>query len=309
MKKCECGCGGEVNERSRFVLGHNTKGRKLPKKVCIKIRNSKLGEKNPNWKPKVEFICLVCKKKEMVNPAFLKYRKTCSKKCMGKQTSKRMKEKNPMRNLKSIKKGVETRKKKYPNWGDFNKGLKRPQLSEYMKKHNPSKKLKRKKEISKTVSKFMIEKYKDPKEREKTRKKSLEIYKSGNHPFADPKKRIEMAKKARATFLRNGNISPGQKLLYKYLRKLKIKFIPEKCITRKGKGNCYFLDAYLPKQNLCIEYDGYSGHINSKRDKIRDKFLLTTLKIKTLRIKQSEIFNEKWATKLILNFVGGLKNG
>ena len=57
---------------------------------------------------------------------------------MGDITGNRMKDSNPMYNEESKQKRLDTIKEKYPNWGNFNKGRKRPDLSEY-NKHNPRK--------------------------------------------------------------------------------------------------------------------------------------------------------------------------
>ena len=91
--------------------------------------------------------------------------------------------------------------------------------------------------------------------------------------------------------------------MYEYLKELGIEFQKEKHISRKGKGRSYFLDAYLPNQNLCIEYDGHSLHKGSERDIARDKFLLENKKIKTLRIARKDIFNKIYSLNLIKEFV------
>lgn len=53
-----------------------------------KIRQSKLGKKNPNWKPKVSRDCPICHQPFEVSPK--SHRKYCSKICSDKATSQRM---------------------------------------------------------------------------------------------------------------------------------------------------------------------------------------------------------------------------
>ena len=62
-------------------------------------------------KPKVEIICDICGKSEMVKP-FLSKKTVCkSPECLSKWLSKRLKENNPMRNRKYLQKMLETQSK------------------------------------------------------------------------------------------------------------------------------------------------------------------------------------------------------
>jgi 5-methylcytosine-specific restriction endonuclease McrA len=64
VKLCECGCGkpapiAKITKKVwghikgvpvRFITGHNSRGKPRPEYIREKIRESKLGERNPRWK-------------------------------------------------------------------------------------------------------------------------------------------------------------------------------------------------------------------------------------------------------------------
>lgn len=95
--------------RYRFPKGELNPAKRLD--VRLKISKSKLGPKNPNWKQKITVRCKICGKTELVIPSRAKSYRTCSKKCLYKLSSIRMKKNNPMKNVKTIQKQVETQKK------------------------------------------------------------------------------------------------------------------------------------------------------------------------------------------------------
>lgn len=61
-----------------------------------KIRLGKIGEKNPNWKPKICRECPICQKVFFATE--LSHVKTCSKECGYKLVAQHMKANNPMKN-------------------------------------------------------------------------------------------------------------------------------------------------------------------------------------------------------------------
>lgn len=213
--------------------------------------------------------------------------------------SNNMKINNPMKNIDSRNKVSNTmiNKNKINRENNIkhpNSGRIREDLSEYMKINNPSKNLERKKQISKTLSEYWTNKFKDPAEREKKSIQGKNTFINGTNRLCDPEVRKKQIEASRKSFLIN-KISDGQKLLYKKLEELNIKYIPEKTyMFSKGKGNWYCVDAYLPDYNIIIEYDGYHMHKTpegKEKDNKRDEFFLK-LGIKTLRIKQTEIFGK-----------------
>ena len=100
-------------------------------------------------------------------------------------------------------------------------------------------------------------------------------------------------------WMKNGNISKGQRRLYQILLSMGIPFIPEKFFRLKmGRA---FIDAFLPLQNMAIEYDGHHRHRTPKgraKDKDRDAQMLDLHDVTTLRIGRNEIFSEHALTKI-----------
>lgn len=46
-KPCECGCGEMAAPRKRYISGHNSRGRQMSAEGRQRLRESKLGERNP----------------------------------------------------------------------------------------------------------------------------------------------------------------------------------------------------------------------------------------------------------------------
>ncbi len=78
-------------------------------------------------------------------------------------------------------------------------------------------------------------------------------------------------------------ISIGEQRVATALDELKIKYEHSYRVRQPGKRS-YFLDFYLPKYNLVIEFDGHWTHINSEKDKVRDEYIFEKLGAKTIRI-------------------------
>jgi hypothetical protein len=74
-----------------------------------KISESKMGEKNPNWKPKINKECPICHKVFQLQPKSRQI--TCSLECGYKSLSNKRKLNNPMKNPEIAKKCGETNKK------------------------------------------------------------------------------------------------------------------------------------------------------------------------------------------------------
>ncbi len=102
VNKMKCpDCGREFNSQSALnghSISHN-------EEAIEKIRKSKLGKKNPNWKPKIERTCPICATKFRVLPSGRKY---CKQECANKAASLRMRKNNPMFNPINTKKMVLT---------------------------------------------------------------------------------------------------------------------------------------------------------------------------------------------------------
>ena len=112
-------------------------------------------------------------------------------------------------------------------------------------------------------------------------------------------KSAEVIQKGRGTWAKNGNISKGQKTLYRILLSMGIPFIPEQYFRLSGR--CAFVDAFLPIQNMAIEYDGHQSHRTpggKAKDKLRDAQMRNLHGVQTLRIGNKEVFTDHALTKI-----------
>jgi hypothetical protein len=112
------------------------------------------------------------------------------------------------------------------------------------------------------------------------------------------------------TLRQKGFISKGQQCLYSTLEELNIPFEPEFPIRILGKrGRCFFVDAYIPRLKLALEYDGFYTHRESPEiDKQRDLLLRRFHKITTLRFPQQNLNNLKEDIKEKLKCYNGQKS-
>ncbi len=105
--------------------------------------------------------------------------------------------------------------------------------------------------------------------------------------------------KGRATWLSNGNMSKGQRRLYQILLGMGVPFIPEHYFNL-GKRKA-FIDAFLPIQNVAIEYDGWYEHYTPKgqaKDAKRDNLMLSLHGVETIRIGRKKIFTKGGVNKI-----------
>jgi len=181
-----------MKKLSKYHKSQISKGlRKSQRHKTSQANKDVVGKRNPNWKPKVIYICPVCSKEILVtekNFVYLtKIGRTCSRKCgsvivankiRGKKrpdVSLRMKESNPMSNPEIAKRQSKSLKKRFAsgeldelrkklsmsgkrNRIKYNMSIKgRKKIAIRMKKNNPM----FRKEISRKVSKAMRLKYKN----------------------------------------------------------------------------------------------------------------------------------------------------
>lgn len=174
--------------------------------------------------------------------------------------------------------------------------------SERMKKNNPMKNpeivSKMKKSYRKTVSK---ENYIHP-NRGRKRPDAKKRMESENNPMKNYETARIVWEKAKNTIRKNGNISEGQKRLYDLLDSLKIKYEKEKYfkINNQNIGWAY-ADAYIPKLNLIIEYDGIQSHYSAKGsryDTRRDRQLRILYRVSVIRLSRDTVFAENFIDTL-----------
>ena len=106
--------------------------------------------------------------------------------------------------------------------------------------------------------------------------------------------------------------SKGENKIYNYLNDKKIVFETQKSFVGCRNINPLFFDFYLPKYNMCIEYDGiqhfksierFGGVSEFDNCRIRDNIKNNYCKdnnIKLLRIKYDEHIIEKLKMKIFL---------
>jgi len=186
----------------------------------------------------------------------------------------RMRENNPMKNPKSVKKMVETIKRRYPNWGDFNIGIKRPYLAkrnrENIRRGKDSPNWNRpynhnceycgkKMELSEC---FKNQKFCS------TRCHGDYILKFGHAPHVMKKIKENRAKQ---TFPKKDTSIEIK--IQNFLVQLKIDFLTHQYMKIKHSYQC---DIFVPSMNLVIECDGDYWHGNRniyRNEKLTERIL------------------------------------
>jgi len=226
---------------------------------------------------------------------------------------------NPMEDSDSIEKMKKSLKRTLDNMEIHpNKNRKRPDMigknllsgeqlkrcSERMKENNPMKNL-QVVEKQRTTFKMVMsqEGYVHPnvgKSRPDAQKRLLDPKKN---PMKDPKKARRVWKKAKETLRKKGGISEGEALVGSILSALHYSFEREKYfkLNREEEIRGCFVDFYLSKLNLVIEYDGFQGHYSKEgklKDDLRDHLLVELFGVKILRLERSEVFRETFPEEL-----------
>lgn len=244
--------------RHSFPKGDSNPAKRL--EIRQKIREGKLGSKNPNWKPKIQKICLEC------NSNFESYpcskQKYCSQKCSRKATSKRMKQNNPMKNKEVVSKVFNTQRSKgYFCNGGIIGGLWREKpeqmflsVKKQMTEHNP---MHNKTSLQKAV------KNRDYKIIAQKNKISVTRFCRAN-PEKTPNRIM-----ARQQFMGKGYISKQQWLMYGLTKAIfSDAEINHAIITNQS---IRYADVAIPSKQLCLEFDSHYWHEKQKeQDKIRD---------------------------------------
>lgn len=122
-----------------------------------------------------------------------------------------------------------------------------------------------------------------------------------NNPMKDPVKRKKTLQKIVKSWIKNGRLSKGEICVRTALSLLPIEFTQQHVVS--GPSRFYSLDFFLPVENICIEYDGHSGHYTEEgiaRSKERDQYIQENHGIRTIRIQRNEAFigSENLATLL-----------
>lgn len=234
-------------------------------------------------------------------------------------TSFHMSKNNPMRNEKIANKMSQTLKKRYANGelkelqnklkksgsriiSAYNKTEKqRKAVSGRMKLNNPMKN----KEIANKVGKLLKDKYQNgeivPYWKGKEKPDAVLRMSGDSNPMKDPEIRKKTLRKIVHSWIKNGRISEGEILVKNAIQNLNESFIHQ-CFI-KGEKRDYIMDFFLPDKNICIEYDGHSGHYSLNgmdKDIKRDNYLIKEYNIKTIRIHRDTAFidNKDLASKI-----------
>lgn len=127
--------------------------------------------------------------------------------------------------------------------------------------------------------------------------------KGENNPLVkDPELAKRIWEKSRTTLEKNGRVSIGEKLLLSTLDSLNISYESQKFfLLMKDSRHWCFIDAYLKDFNLALEYDGFSSHYTTDKNKddIRDKCLLSLYDVMTIRINRKTVFEKDFRDRLL----------
>lgn len=229
---------------------------------------------------------------------------------------------NPMKNRLTVEKMISSMKRNFQREGYVspNKGRSRPDLvgkplSEETKeklrikmlenKNNPMKDPLVVEKSRRTFHNTMLEKGYIHPNKGKERPDARLRMESDLNPMKNPETAKLVWEKGKKTLLEKGGISKGQNKLYKLLIKLGISFEKEKCFSFNETGFKYcHADAYLNKENIVIEYDGFIGHYTEeglKRDDLRDQYLKNLYGIVVLRLSTNTVFADGFIETLRRN--------
>lgn len=219
---------------------------------------------------------------------------------------------NPMHNKITVQKVIETNRKNgnYKKASEtmknsWKKGLIQPRIlndverkacSERMKINNP---MKNPKSVKKMVNTILLKKqdpnYIHPNKgniRNDAKERMLI-----NNPMKDPKIASKVWKKAMKTLIKNGNISIGQKKLNEQLDILCESYEIEKFFRFDQEDLHHaFVDAYIDKGKIALEYDGVSSHYEKDgiiHDNLRDQYLHDIHNVSIIRIHRDAIYADK----------------
>lgn len=281
------------------------------------------GDKNPNWKEKVSWECPICHKIKMVTPKTKEHKElnnqSCSRTCGAVKISKShtgkklpgvsiyMKNNNPMKDPKVAAKMGKTLSARFAN-GELD-DLKKI-ISEAVKKMHKEGRWHITPEGSASISKRMTENnpMKDPIVAEKVGKAMMQLWADGimkKHPRPDmaikwsgiqnPMKNLETRKinlqRIIKSWIKNGRFSKGELLVWQSLTRMGFDFVHQHIV--EGRKRDYILDFFIKDLNICIEYDGHSGHYQEKgikSDAVRDEYILEHYGTRTIRIHRDEAF-------------------
>jgi intein/homing endonuclease len=214
---------------------------------------------------------------------------------------------NPMKDPVVAAKMAATLSAKYAN-GEMEK--QRKAISESTKKTHAEGRWHITPEGSESISKRMTENnpMKDPVTAKKQGESMVQVWANGlmeGHPRPDmvakwsgpqnPMKNLETRKgnlqKIIKSWIKNGRVSKGELLVGQSLTRLGLDFVHQYVI--EGRKRDYILDFFIKDMNICIEYDGHSGHYQEKgikNDAVRDAYILEHYGTRTIRIHRDEAF-------------------
>jgi len=225
--------------------------------VRLKLSVGKIGEKNPNWKPKVQKVCPCGKAFATIPSSSQKY---CSKECGYKVIAEKMRLNNPLKNPEIVRRvhDIQRRKGYYDNGGNLGKLWQESRekmlksVRKQMTEHNPM--------HNQTSLRQAVE-HRDY--REIARKNSIAITKfCREHPELTPNRL--MAKKQ---LIGKGYISRQQWLMFHITKSV----FPDAEINHpiKTARSLRFADVGIPSLSICLEYDATYWH-DPEKDGIRD---------------------------------------
>jgi len=245
------------------------------------------------------------------------------------KASERLTQNNPMKNEISHSKMVTSLMKtlKKEDYVHPNKGRVRRDVKERMNVCNPMKNeiIKNKRDENRKAYCELLKGNLNPMKNRENVIKCVESYRrtvsvpgyispiagENHYMVKNPKLAKEIWKKSRKTLQTKGMISKGETLMLKGLDVLGVTYEPQQYFLLNKEGiRCCFVDAYLPKWKVALEYDGFSSHYfkNKERDEIRDKWLFALYGVKTIRFDRKSVFQKMFLEELS-EVIHGLEMG
>jgi very-short-patch-repair endonuclease len=122
-------------------------------------------------------------------------------------------------------------------------------------------------------------------------KKIISLSKTSNKEKS--KTAVKQSKLHRYSKSLKKNRTKEELLFESLLKKVRVKFKAQKIIVPyEDNHGGYVLDFYIKHPyRLCIEIDGYYHNSRTEKDAYRDKWLLENRNIRTIRIKNDEVYN------------------